>query len=311
MPVVTRRELLEAGVHFGHQTRRWNPKMHRYLYGERSGIYIIDLEKSLSGIEETYEFVREPGAPSRDRPVRRDQEAGPGGHLRPCRSRGDAIRHHPLARRDAHELPDGLASPAPPARAARDGANGSVRLPPQARGDPPAAREGEARAQPRRDAEPRTAPRRDLRDRHEEGAHRGQRGAQAGHLGDRDRGHELRSRRGGLRDPGQRRRDPLGLAGHSSDRGRAGRGTAAGSRGRRHARHRSRDRARTRARGRAAPSAEDAAAIAADGLRAGRPAADERPRPSRRGAPPSPSRGPIVRTRAPAPEAEAEPTEAS
>jgi small subunit ribosomal protein S2 len=58
MPVVTRRELLEAGVHFGHQTRRWNPKMHRYLYGERSGIYIIDLEKSLSGIEETYDFVR-------------------------------------------------------------------------------------------------------------------------------------------------------------------------------------------------------------------------------------------------------------
>ena len=57
MPVVTRRELLEAGVHFGHQTRRWNPKMHRYLYGERSGIYIIDLEKSLSGLEETYEFV--------------------------------------------------------------------------------------------------------------------------------------------------------------------------------------------------------------------------------------------------------------
>lgn len=57
MPVVTRRELLEAGVHFGHQTRRWNPKMHRYLYGERAGIYIIDLEKSLSGIEETHEFV--------------------------------------------------------------------------------------------------------------------------------------------------------------------------------------------------------------------------------------------------------------
>jgi len=58
VPVVTRRELLEAGVHFGHQTRRWNPKMGRFLYGERSGIYIIDLEKSLRGIEETYEFVR-------------------------------------------------------------------------------------------------------------------------------------------------------------------------------------------------------------------------------------------------------------
>ena len=61
MPVVTRRELLEAGVHFGHQTRRWNPKMSRFLYGERSGIYIIDLEKSLQGLEETYEFVRNLG----------------------------------------------------------------------------------------------------------------------------------------------------------------------------------------------------------------------------------------------------------
>ncbi len=61
MPVVTRRELLEAGIHFGHQTRRWNPKMGRYLYGERSGIYIIDLEKSLAGLEETYRFVGDLG----------------------------------------------------------------------------------------------------------------------------------------------------------------------------------------------------------------------------------------------------------
>jgi small subunit ribosomal protein S2 len=61
MPVATRRELLEAGVHFGHQTRRWNPKMGRYLFGERSGIYIVDLEKTLSGLQEAYEFVRELG----------------------------------------------------------------------------------------------------------------------------------------------------------------------------------------------------------------------------------------------------------
>jgi small subunit ribosomal protein S2 len=61
MPVASRRELLEAGVHFGHQTRRWNPKMGRFLYGERSGIYIIDLEKTLAGLEEAYEFVRELG----------------------------------------------------------------------------------------------------------------------------------------------------------------------------------------------------------------------------------------------------------
>jgi small subunit ribosomal protein S2 len=61
VPVVTRRELLEAGVHFGHQTRRWNPKMSRFLYGERSGIYIIDLEKSLEGLEEAHAFVRDLG----------------------------------------------------------------------------------------------------------------------------------------------------------------------------------------------------------------------------------------------------------
>jgi small subunit ribosomal protein S2 len=58
MPVATRRELLEAGVHFGHQTRRWNPKMRRYIFGERSGIYIIDLEKTLEGMQKTYAFVR-------------------------------------------------------------------------------------------------------------------------------------------------------------------------------------------------------------------------------------------------------------
>lgn len=57
MPVVTRRELLEAGMHFGHQTRRWNPKMSPYLFGERSGIYIIDLEKSLTGLEEAYKYA--------------------------------------------------------------------------------------------------------------------------------------------------------------------------------------------------------------------------------------------------------------
>ncbi|HXY73259.1 MAG TPA: 30S ribosomal protein S2 [Actinomycetota bacterium] len=61
MPVVTRRALLEAGVHFGHLTRRWNPKMRRYIFGERSGYYIIDLEKSLTGLESAYAFLREIG----------------------------------------------------------------------------------------------------------------------------------------------------------------------------------------------------------------------------------------------------------
>jgi small subunit ribosomal protein S2 len=59
MAVVTMKQLLEAGVHFGHQTRRWNPKMKRYIFGERNGIYIIDLRQTLSGIESAYTFVRD------------------------------------------------------------------------------------------------------------------------------------------------------------------------------------------------------------------------------------------------------------
>lgn len=58
MPVVSMKQLLEAGVHFGHQTRRWNPKMKPYIFIERNGIYIIDLQKTVRMIEEAYDFVR-------------------------------------------------------------------------------------------------------------------------------------------------------------------------------------------------------------------------------------------------------------
>ena len=59
MAVVSLQELLDAGVHFGHQTRRWNPKMRRFIFGERNGIYIIDLLKTMGGIEAAYEFCRD------------------------------------------------------------------------------------------------------------------------------------------------------------------------------------------------------------------------------------------------------------
>ena len=59
MPVVTMRQLLDSGVHFGHQTRRWNPKMKRFIFTERNGIYIIDLQQSLSYIDRAYEFVKQ------------------------------------------------------------------------------------------------------------------------------------------------------------------------------------------------------------------------------------------------------------
>ena len=59
MGVVSMKQLLEAGVHFGHQTRRWNPKMAEYIYCERNGIYIIDLQKTVKKLEEAYQFVRQ------------------------------------------------------------------------------------------------------------------------------------------------------------------------------------------------------------------------------------------------------------
>ena len=59
MAVVSMKQLLEAGVHFGHQTRRWNPKMAEYIYMERNGIYIIDLQKTVKKLEEAYSFVRD------------------------------------------------------------------------------------------------------------------------------------------------------------------------------------------------------------------------------------------------------------
>ncbi len=59
MAVISMRQMLEAGVHFGHQTRRWNPKMRRFIFGERNGIYIIDLEQTLTRVETAYGFVRD------------------------------------------------------------------------------------------------------------------------------------------------------------------------------------------------------------------------------------------------------------
>ena len=66
MSVIAMKQLLEAGVHFGHQTRRWNPKMAEYIFTERNGIYIIDLQKTVKKIEEAYDFIREVAANGED-----------------------------------------------------------------------------------------------------------------------------------------------------------------------------------------------------------------------------------------------------
>ena len=62
MAVITMKQLLEAGVHFGHQTRRWNPKMKKYIFTERNGIYIIDLQKTVKLIDDAYDFVKNAAA---------------------------------------------------------------------------------------------------------------------------------------------------------------------------------------------------------------------------------------------------------
>ena len=59
MAVATIKEMLEAGVHFGHQTKRWNPKMKKFIFGERNGVYIIDLQKSLRLFQEATDYVRD------------------------------------------------------------------------------------------------------------------------------------------------------------------------------------------------------------------------------------------------------------
>ncbi len=66
MSVISMKQLLEAGVHFGHQTRRWNPKMQQYIFTERNGIYIIDLQKTVKKVEEAYNFIKEVAGEGKD-----------------------------------------------------------------------------------------------------------------------------------------------------------------------------------------------------------------------------------------------------
>ena len=119
--VVTMKQLLEAGVHFGHQTRRWNPKMKRFIFGERNGIYIVDLHQTLERIDTAYRFVREHGR----RTAAPCSSSAPRSRRRSrSRTQADALRHAvrelPLARRHAHQLPD-RARPRREAARARSG----------------------------------------------------------------------------------------------------------------------------------------------------------------------------------------------
>ena len=104
--VVSMKALLEAGVHFGHQTRRWNPKMAPYIYTERNGIYIVDLQKTVRKLEEAYSFVRQLSESGQSLlfvgTKKQAQEA-----IREEATRcGHVLCQRPLAGRHAHQLQD-------------------------------------------------------------------------------------------------------------------------------------------------------------------------------------------------------------
>ncbi len=226
-PVVTMRQLLESGVHFGHQTRRWNPKMKRFIFTERNGIYIIDLQQSLAFIDRAYDFVKETVAHggtimfigTKKQAQEVDRRAG--------RARRHALRQPALAGRHAHQLLDRPQAPAAP-----EGARGA-RLRGR-RGAPASRRRSCCSAVVRRtswsapSAASATWPACpsavwivDTKKEHI-GDHRGQ---EARHPGRRDPRHQLRPRRGRLPDPGQRRRDPRRQPADPGDRRRRRRGS--------------------------------------------------------------------------------------
>ena len=214
MAVISMRQMLEAGVHFGHQTRRWNPKMKRFIFGERNGIYIIDLEQTLSRVEVAYNFIRELAAKGgtvlfvgtkkqAQDPVQSYAEKVGMPYVNERWLGGMLTNFETISKRVGKML-----------EYERMKASGEF--------DAMIKKEAlmldreleQVAAQPRRSARHEAAPRRGLRDRHQEGAHRRHRGQQARHPGRGGRRHQRRPRRRAVPDPGQRRRDPRQLAAH-------------------------------------------------------------------------------------------------
>ena len=165
---VSMKELLTSGVHFGHQTRRWNPKMKPYIFGARNGIYIIDLQKTVEPAREACDFVTQTGR----RDGKTSSSSAP--RSRPGRHRGDAaarrhvLRHQPLARRHAHQLQHGQASASIACRRSTQDAGRHAGPAPSKKEQSRCERElREAREEPRRHQKHGPAARRHLRRRHQ------------------------------------------------------------------------------------------------------------------------------------------------
>ena len=106
MSAVTMKELLEAGVHFGHETKRWDPKMKPYIFGARNGIYIIDLQKTVQLFKDAYQFVRDIAANGEYILFVGTKKTGPGDDRRSGHPLWNVLRESSLVGRDADQFPD-------------------------------------------------------------------------------------------------------------------------------------------------------------------------------------------------------------
>ena len=212
---ITMKQLLEAGVHFGHQTKRWNPKMKPYIFGARNGIYIIDLQKTVGLARNAFRFVSDAVARGGTRALRGHQEAGA----------GRRAARRPPAPASSTSPTAGWAARSPtsrPSRPASSGSRPSRRWPPTAPTTGCPRRRSPQLEREREKLEKNLGGIKDmarlpvghLRHRHQEGAHRRPRGEPPRHPGGGGGRHQLRPRGHRLRHPRQRRRHPLHPALH-------------------------------------------------------------------------------------------------
>ncbi len=208
MATLTMKELLEAGVHFGHQTKRWNPKMQKYIFGERNGIYIIDLQKTLKKFREAYAYVRDlaasggtllfVGTKKQAQESVFEEASRCGMFYVNHRWLGGTLTNFATIRKSIARLKklDEMSE------------TGEYERLPEEGGHRPRARARQAPEHARRHQEHGPAALRGVHHRSEEGEHRRRGGSAAGDPDRGHRGHQLRSHGDRLSHARQRRRDP-------------------------------------------------------------------------------------------------------
>ena len=231
MAVVTMKQLLDSGTHFGHQTRRWNPKMKRFIFTDRNGIYIIDLQQTLTYIDKAYEFVKETvahggsvmfvGTKKQAQESIAEEATRVGMPYVNQRWLGGMLTNFSTVHKRLQRLKE---LETMEQTGGFEGRTKKEILMLTREKNKLERSLGGIRDMVK-------VPSADLGRRHQQGAPRRRGGAQVEHPDHRDPGHQLRPRSRRLPDPGQRRRHPLGCAAHQGRRF-CGRRGSAGPRGR-------------------------------------------------------------------------------